>query len=223
MARIVAIVSGGLDSVVLAHHLVDQGNDLLMLSIDYGQRHRKEHEFARRTADRLNADYEVVDLRNIATMLPGYSLTDSKVDVPDQHYTAPGSVNVVPNRNVILLSVAFGRAAAEKADKVAIGTVAGDDATAPDCSRAFIDAFNTMERVATAGYAPEGLEVVAPFIDMPKHEVINVGERLGVPWQETWSCFNNYESQCGLCAACQDRRLAFQKSDVSDPTQYRSA
>ncbi|MFE7271054.1 7-cyano-7-deazaguanine synthase [Streptomyces sp. NPDC057623] len=223
MARIVAIVSGGLDSVVLAHELVDQGNDLLMLSIDYGQRHRKEHEFAQRTADRLSADYEVVDLRNIATMLPGYSLTDSSVDVPDQHYTAPGSVNVVPNRNVILLSVAFGRAAAEKADKVAIGTVAGDDATAPDCSRAFIDAFNTMERVATAGYAPEGLEVVAPFIDMPKHEVINLGERLGVPWQETWSCFNNYDLQCGLCAACQDRQLAFQKSDVSDPTQYRSA
>ncbi len=223
MARIVAIVSGGLDSVVLAHELVDQGNDLLMLSIDYGQRHRKEHEFAQRTADRLSADYEVVDLRNIATMLPGYSLTDNRVDVPDQHYTAPGSVNVVPNRNVILLSVAFGRAAAEKADKVAIGTVAGDDATAPDCSRAFIDAFNTMERVATAGYAPEGLEVVAPFIDMPKHEVINLGERLGVPWQETWSCFNNYDLQCGLCAACQDRQLAFQKSDVSDPTQYRSA
>ncbi|MFJ7272725.1 7-cyano-7-deazaguanine synthase [Streptomyces sp. NPDC099050] len=222
MARIVATVSGGLDSVVLAHHLVDQGHDLLMLSIDYGQRHRKEHEFAERTAVRLEADYEVVDLRNIATMLPGYSLTDSNVDVPDQHYTAPGSVNVVPNRNVILLSVAFGRAAAEKADKVAIGTVAGDDTTAPDCSREFIDAFNAMERVATAGYAPAELQVIAPFIDVAKSEVINLGDRLGVRWAETWSCFNGYDVQCGLCAACQDRRLAFEKSDVSDPTEYRN-
>jgi 7-cyano-7-deazaguanine synthase len=193
-----------------------------MLSIDYGQRNRKEHEFAKRAADRLGADYEVVDLHNIATLLPGYSLTDSGVDVPDQHYTAPGSVNVVPNRNVILLSVAFGRAVAEKADKVAIGTVAGDDATAPDCSSAFIDAFNAMERVATAGYAAVGLQVIAPFVDMPKHEVINLGQRLGVPLHETWTCFNNYDVQCGLCAACQDRRLAFQKSGMSDPTLYRS-
>lgn len=221
MARVVAVVSGGLDSVVLAHHLHQEGHELQLLSIDYGQRHRKEHEYAALAARRTGASHDVLDLPNIASALPGYSLTDSSVDVPDQHYTAPGSVNVVPNRNVILFSLAYGRAAAVKADQVAVGTVKGDDATAPDCSAEFIASFNAMERIATAGYAPAHLEVVAPFIDMTKGDVIRRGQQLGVDFTETWTCFKGQEIHCGVCAACQDRRLAFRAAEVADPTVYQ--
>ncbi|MDJ1134777.1 7-cyano-7-deazaguanine synthase [Streptomyces iconiensis] len=216
----IAIVSGGLDSVALAYHLHSQGHDLRMLSVDYGQRHRKEHAYAELAAKRLSVPHETVDLRGIAGLLPGYSLTDDEVGVPDQHYTAPGSVNVVPNRNVILLSVAYAAAAAVDADQVAMGSVAEDAVTGSDCSPAFIESFNAMERIACAGYAPEQLSVVAPFITWPKHEVIKRGEELGVPWQETWSCFKGREEQCGVCAACHDRRQAFVLADVHDPTVY---
>lgn len=220
MDRTVAVVSGGIDSVVLAHHLHAEGHQLSLLSIDYGQRHRKEHEFARRTAERLKSPHEVADLRAIGTLLPGNALTDSEVGVPDHGGEVSGVVNVVPNRNVILLSVAFAKATAENADNVAIGTVAGDADTGPDCSPAFLSAFNAMERVACAGFAPENLAVVAPFIEMPKHEVIRLGQALGVPWQETWSCFRGGVEQCGVCATCYDRRTSFEKAEVHDPTVY---
>ncbi|APS23949.1 exsB protein [Streptomyces sp. Tue 6075] len=220
VARVIAIVSGGLDSVVLAHHLHAEGHEVHLLSIDYGQRHRKEHDYARIAADRIGAVHEIVDLSNVASMLPGYSLTDSQVDVPDQHYTAPGSVNVVPNRNVILLSVAYGKAAAVKADQVAIGALAGDASTAPDCSAEFISSFNAMEKIACAGYAPAHLEVVAPFIDLHKHDVIRLGEKLGVDWTETWSCFKGTEVHCGTCAACVDRIQAFERAETTDTTVY---
>jgi 7-cyano-7-deazaguanine synthase len=130
---------------------------------------------------------------------------------------------VVPNRNVILFSVAFGRAAAVKADQVAVGTIAGDDATAPDCSAEFIASFNAMEKIATAGYAPPHLEVVAPFISMTKGEVIRRGMELGVDFTETWSCFKGQEIHCGVCAACEDRRLAFAAAETTDPTPYRGS
>lgn len=220
MARVIAIVSGGLDSVVLAHHLHAEGHEVQLLSIDYGQRHRKEHDYARLVAGYIGAEHEILDLGNVAAILPGYSLTDSQVDVPDQHYTAPGSVNVVPNRNVILLSVAYGKAAAVRADQVAIGALAGDGDTAPDGSAEFISAFNSMEKVACAGYAPAHLEVVAPFIDLHKHDVIRLGEKLGVDWTETWSCFKGAEVHCGTCAACVDRMQAFERAKVTDPTVY---
>ncbi|MEU8870162.1 7-cyano-7-deazaguanine synthase [Streptomyces javensis] len=220
MARIIAIVSGGLDSVVLAYHLQAQGHDLRMLSVDYGQRHRKEHDYAELAAKRLSTPHDVLDLRQMATLLPGYSLTDDQVDVPDRYYTAPGSVNVIPNRNVILLSVAYAAAAAARADQVAIGTVAGDSPAASDCSPEFIASFNAMEVIACADYAPEGLRVVAPFVELPKHEVIRLGEELKVPWQETWSCYKGLAEQCGTCGACQDRRKAFDLAGVPDPTVY---
>ncbi|WP_378733267.1 7-cyano-7-deazaguanine synthase [Nocardia brasiliensis] len=222
MARIIAVVSGGLDSIVLAYHLHCEGHDLYLLSIDYGQRHRKEHDFAALAARKTGAAHDVLKLADIATALPGYSLTDPSVDVPDQHYTLPGSVNVVPNRNVILFSVAYGRAAAIKADQVAVGAIAGDDATAPDSSAEFIAAFNAMEKIATAGYVPPHLEVVAPFINMTKNEVILRGQQLGVNFAETWSCFKGQEVHCGVCAACQDRRIAFAVAQVTDPTVYQN-
>ncbi|GGL84873.1 7-cyano-7-deazaguanine synthase [Streptomyces anthocyanicus] len=221
MARVVAVVSGGLDSVVLAYHLHQEGHDLQLLSINYGQRHRKEHDFASLAARRIGALHDELDLSNLSAALPGYSLTDPSVEVPDQHYTQPGSVNVVPNRNVILFSVAFGHAAALRADQVAVGAIAGDDATAPDCSAKFIASFNAMEEIATAGYAPPHLRVVAPFIRMTKGDVILRGQELGVDFSETWSCFKGQEVQCGVCAACEDRRLAFSAAGVVDPTLYK--
>ena len=112
--KAVAIVSGGMDSVTLAYYLAGQGRALHLLAFDYGQRHRRELDYARRTADDLGAAFDVVNLSGIGALLKGSALTDLSVAVPDGHYAAPAmAVTVVPNRNAIMLSVAVGVAVAE--------------------------------------------------------------------------------------------------------------
>src|SRR5512135_687660 len=108
MPRAIAIVSGGLDSVTLAYLLHAEGYELHLLSFDYGQRHKKELEFARLNAKHLGAGYDTIDLSGISVLLKGSALTDEKVTVPDGHYAASNmSVTVVPNRNAIMLAVGF--------------------------------------------------------------------------------------------------------------------
>ncbi|MCQ4040527.1 7-cyano-7-deazaguanine synthase QueC [Streptantibioticus rubrisoli] len=219
MPRTVVLFSGGVESTVVAHQLRRQGHELRLLAIDYGQRHRREHESARLTADRLGASMRVVDLQGLGGLLPGNSLTDRRVEVPDYDPAVRSREFVVPNRNAILLTVAVAAAVAEQADQVAIGSIAGDAETG-DCTREFVAAFNAMEGVATAEFVPDGLSVVAPLVSMQKSDVIHLGESLGVRWEDTWSCFRGEEKQCGTCATCHDRRRAFRRAGVQDPTEY---
>ena len=140
MSRAIAIVSGGLDSVTLAYLLHAEGYELHLLSFDYGQRHKKELAFAELCAKRLRADFDVVDLSSITRFLKGSALTDA-IPVPDGHYAAPNmAITVVPNRNAMMLSVAYAVAVAEQAPVVAIGVHAGDHFIYPDCRPAFITA-----------------------------------------------------------------------------------
>ena len=123
----VLIVSGGMDSVTLAHKYHDDGFGLVLLSFDYGQRHKKELDSARRCAERLGGVHHVVDLSNITKLLPGSSLTDDAVAVPEGHYAAETmKATVVPNRNAIMLAVAWAHAVAIGADVVAFGAHGGD-------------------------------------------------------------------------------------------------
>src|SRR5438270_13997845 len=129
MTRAIAIVSGGLDSVTLAYLLHAEGYELHLLSFDYGQRHKKEIAFAELCAKRLSADFDVVDLSSITRFLKGSALTDA-IPVPDGHYAAPHmAITVVPNRNAMMLSVAYAVAVAEQAQVVSIG----DHFIYPDC------------------------------------------------------------------------------------------
>ena len=221
MDKVVAIVSGGMDSVTLAHRLHADGHELFLLSIDYGQRHVKEHRFAAATAQRLGVRHEVADLSPVARFLTGSSLTDRDIDVPEQSWSEFGqSPNIVPNRNALLLSVAFAVAVAERADAVAIGTVANDHSSVPDSTPEFLDAFIAMERLATAGHASPKLDLLAPFSGVNKSGLVRIGEDLGVPWIETWSCFRGATRHCGRCAACTERRAAFADTGITDPTHY---
>src|SRR5690348_5412407 len=147
MPRAIAIVSGGLDSVTLAYLLHAEGYDLHLISFDYGQRHKKELAFAERCAKRLGATCDVIDLSSITRFLKGSALTDA-IPVPDGHYAAPTmAITVVPNRNAMMLSVAYAVAVTEQAQVVAIGVHAGDRFIYPDCRPEFITAFETMQRL----------------------------------------------------------------------------
>lgn len=219
--RAIAIVSGGMDSVTLAHVLKVEGYALHLLSFDYGQRHSKELEYAKRCAVDLGAWHTVVDLCSILPLLAGSALTDD-LPVPDGHYAAENMrVTVVPNRNAVMLAIAYAAAVSEQADIVATGVHSGDHFIYPDCRPEFVQAFDAMERLATRGYAAPGLRLYAPFVAMTKADIVRRGAVLGVDYSATWSCYKGGAVHCGTCGTCVERKEAFALAGVSDPTIYQ--
>lgn len=218
--KAIAIVSGGLDSVTLAYLLKSEGYDLHLLSFNYGQRHKKELDYARKCAERLGAQHDIIDLSAVTPFLKGSSLTDT-IDVPEGHYAAPNmAVTVVANRNAMMLSIAYAVAVAEGAEVVATGVHAGDHPIYPDCRPTFIAAFDEMERIATEGYSHPGLRLVAPFVNIGKHDIVKLGAELGVPYEDTWSCYKGGNKHCAHCGTCVERVEAFKLAGVTDPTEY---
>ena len=221
--RAVTIVSGGMDSVTLAYLMASERFSLHLLSFDYGQRHRRELEYAELCAERLDAEFDVVDISGVGRLLGGSALTDD-VPVPHGHYAASNmAVTVVPNRNAILLSIAYGVAVAEGAEVVATGVHTGDHFVYPDCRPDFIQAFDAMQKKAVEGLRDESLRLYAPFVEWTKADIVTAGVKLSVPYADTWSCYEGGELHCGECGTCVERREAFQLAGAKDPTVYRSA
>jgi len=216
--KAIVICSGGLDSVTLAYKIAHEHELKQLISFDYGQRHKKETAYAARCAKDLGVDLSIVDITTIGALLTGSALTDD-VDVPDGHYAEDSmKTTVVPNRNAIMLSIAFGAAAAQNCDCVATAVHGGDHFIYPDCRPDFINAFNTMQKHALDGYAD--VQLYAPFVNIPKDGIVTVGTELNVPYADTWSCYKGGEVHCGRCGTCVERREAFHLAGVSDPTVY---
>lgn len=214
----VVVCSGGLDSVTLAHRVAKENELDSLISFDYGQTHEKELGFAAACAERLKVGHRIVDLRDVGSVLTGSALTGG-VEVPDGHYAEQNMrVTVVPNRNAIMLSVAFGYAAARNCDAVATAVHGGDHFIYPDCRPQFIDAFAQMQRLALDGYAQ--IDLFAPYVNKSKADIVTDGTRLGVPFQHTWSCYKGGTLHCGRCGTCVERREAFDLAGVKDPTEY---
>ena len=205
------VCSGGLDSVTLAHKVAVEQRLIHLVSFDYGQRHRKELEFARACAARLGVAHDVVDITDIGRRLTGSALTDGAA-VPDGHYAEETMrLTVVPNRNAIMLSVAFGVAMVAQADAVAAAVHGGDHFIYPDCRPWFVEAFATMQRLALDGLAQ--IAFATSFLRQSKADIVREGARLGVPFAETWR-------HCGRCGTCVERREAFHLAGLDDPTVY---
>jgi 7-cyano-7-deazaguanine synthase len=220
MPKAVAIVSGGIDSVTLAYVLRAQNYDLHLLAFNYGQRHVKELNYARLCAERLNAAFDLIDLSSFGRLLKGSALTDD-IPVPHGHYAAPTmAITIVPNRNAIMLALAYGVAVAENAEIVATGVHAGDHFVYPDCRPAFIESFDTMQCLAVEGCGNPDLRLQAPFVNIAKHDIVAIGAQHGVPFADTWSCYEGGEVHCGRCGTCVERIEAFQLAGVPDATAY---
>lgn len=218
---VVAVVSGGLDSVTMAHDLASQGYTLHLLAFDYGQRHRKELQFALQCAHDLNAGFDCVDLTSVTRLLGGCALTDLSLPVPHGHYADDNmKITVVPNRNAIFLTVAYGAAVAKHAVAVAAGMHAGDHAVYPDCRPEFASAFESMQRVAVEGFGHPQLQLLTPYLHFDKAGIVARGAALHVPFDRTWSCYEGGELHCGRCGTCVERREAFTLAAVPDPTPY---
>jgi 7-cyano-7-deazaguanine synthase len=219
--KTIVICSGGLDSVSLAHRIAGEQTLIGLLSFDYGQRHRKELDYAAACAKRLGVPHQIIDIRPIGSHLTGSALTDN-IDVPDGHYAEETmKATVVPNRNAIMLAIAFGLAAAQKADAVAVAVHGGDHFIYPDCRPGFIDAFQTMQDAALDGYASVKLQ--APYVNATKADIVTDGAKHGTPFAETWSCYKGGARHCGRCGTCVERREAFHLAGVADPTEYEDA
>lgn len=220
--KIIVICSGGLDSVTLAHFVAAEHKLIGLISFDYGQRHRKEIDFAGECAERLGTKHLIVDISPIGALLSGSALTQGDVAVPDGHYAEDTmKITVVPNRNAIMLAIAYGIGAARGAEAVAAAVHSGDHFIYPDCRPAFIEAFQTMQHHALEGLAEITLHT--PFVTRSKADIVAAGNALGVPFARTWSCYKGGDRHCGRCGTCVERQEAFAIAGVADPTEYEDS
>lgn len=220
MAKAVVVCSGGIDSVTLAYHVAQtvRPYNLALISFDYGQKHAKELLYAEAIAERLGAAWHFVDLTSVTPLLTS-ALTTTGAVIPEGHYADENmKATVVPNRNAIMLSIAFGLAASMGAEAVYAGFHAGDHPIYPDCRAEFANAFETMERIALEGIA--SVSLITPFIASTKANIVSHGHQLEVPFVDTWSCYVGGELHCGKCGTCVERKIAFRDAGVIDPTMY---
>ena len=217
--KIVVVLSGGMDSATLLYHFAADGHEIKTISFNYGQRHAKEIEAAARLSGLKGAEHRVADLRAINPLLGENSLSGRTVEVPEGHYEEESmKLTVVPNRNMIMLSVAIGWAISLEFDAVAFGAHSGDHAIYPDCRPEFADA---MQRAAAlCDWRP--IHLLRPFVHMDKGDIARRGHELGVPYHLTWTCYKGGDRHCGKCGACRERIEAFAKHGLADRTVYES-
>ncbi len=223
LRKAVVLVSGGMDSAVTIALAREQGYQVHALSVAYGQRHNSELAASERVSRMLGAvEHKTVsvDLRSI-----GGSALTADIDVPLD--TAEGDSHIpatyVPARNTIMLSIALGWAEVLGSSDIWCGVNAVDYSGYPDCRPAFIEAFETLANVATkAGVEGAGIRIHAPLMHMGKADIAREGQRLGVDFSATVSCYNADADgrACGHCDACRLRAQGFREAGLPDPTRY---
>lgn len=224
--NIILSFSGGLDSTCLLLKLLADGDQVRCLSVDYGQRHRKELDAAHNICVVMGVEHKIVDLSSVAQLMAGSSQTDKSVPVPHGRYDDEVMrITVVPNRNAILLSVAGAWAVSTKSDAIAYAAHKGDISCYPDCREEFVRPLT--EAFEHADWHKFTIE--RPFIHMSKGEIAVAGleaERKLCGEHVTsncsvlalsWTCYEGGDQPCGLCGACTERREAFEFAGVHDP------
>ncbi len=216
MTKAVVILSGGMDSAVLLYWAKSEGYEPYTLSFDYGQRHKKEIGFAAYLSEKVGCDWQLANLGPIRDLLGSSSLTSDR-EVPQGHYAEENmKATVVPNRNMIMLSIASGYAQVVGAECVFFGGHSGDHPIYPDCRPEFILALD--KAVELGNYNAPAIR--GPFLQKTKADIVKIGANLGVDFEDTWSCYEGQTSHCGLCGTCCERREAFELAGVFDPTSY---
>ena len=225
--KALVLFSGGLDSSVCLGLAVKEygANDVLALSIFYGQKHKKEMEASEKVAAFYGVRRITLDLGEIFKGSNCTLLEGAAEEIPHEEYseqlakTNGAPVNTyVPYRNGLFLSSAASVALSNGCEVIYYGAHADDSAgnAYPDTSIEFNNS------IADAIYIGSGnvLKVIAPFINKSKAQVVATGLRIGVPFELTWSCYEGHEKSCGVCGTCRDRLRAFKENGIVDPIEY---
>lgn len=248
-SKAVVVLSGGLDSSTLAHFVAGQGYEVYGISFNYGQRHSRELRSAclvmnhlRGTEGHYNPSHQAVhatiDLRQAGVDLlfegSGSSLVTDE-DVPDGHYAEENmKKTVVPNRNMIMLSIAAAWAISLNAEGVWTGVHAGDHFIYPDCREEFLYPLNAAIVRGNAGFGPifdynKDSAVVpqqfvhTPFLLSSKDDIAQMAFDLNVDIANTWSCYKGGDKHCGRCGTCVERQEAIASTGNEDPTEYEDS
>lgn len=222
---IVVVLSGGLDSTVALFRTRYEypHYDLRTISFNYGQRHNKELEFAKIQSNQVGAlSHHEVNLTSLIGVLSesGSSLVSS-TDVPDGHYAEESmKATVVPNRNMIMASIAAGYAVSIGAVGIVLGVHGGDHFIYPDCRPPFFDSLATTIRAGNLGFIDGGFFIYTPYIFNTKNDIALDAFRFGVDIMYTWSCYKGEKNHCGRCGTCVERLEAIASTGKHDPTPY---
>jgi len=202
----IIILSGGMDSSTLLYFMKKTKYQVKALSFDYNQRHKIELQYASKFCKELKVEHKIIDLKNITPLICNSSLTSS-IKVPEGHYQSESmKKTVVPNRNMIMLSIAIGWAENLKYQSVAIANHAGDHHIYPDCRSGFIQALSTTSQLGTYNH----ISLYAPFTEMTKGDIAILGLKMGIDYSKTYTCYNGLKIPCGKCGSCNERKEALE-------------
>jgi 7-cyano-7-deazaguanine synthase len=228
MEKTVLIYSGGLDSTTLLYYLLHKNYHVALLTFDYDQRHKKEILAAQKTVNFLMTKdfqknitgHKIIDISSINSLIGGSSLTSDEISVPHGHYADENmKLTVVPNRNMIFLSLAIGYAVSINASSVSYAAHSGDHAIYPDCRPDFVEKIKQVANIANY----QSIDILTPFLNMTKGEIVKkgVGFKFPVDYSKTWTCYEGKEKPCGKCGACVERLEAFEYAGIKDPLDYK--
>ncbi len=221
--KAVVLMSGGLDSTTALAIAMEQGYDCWPLSFDYGQRHKTELIAASNIVKHFKLKHHKV-LKLDLTQIGGSALTDKNISVPDTMQEGI-PITYVPARNTIFLSYALGYAETIQSQTIFLGVNAVDYSGYPDCRPEYIQAFEDMANLATkASVEGQRFDIQTPLINLTKSEIIQQGDKLGVDYSLTISCYQADENglACGVCDSCRYRKQGFENAGIPDPTNYKS-
>ncbi|MEO7001158.1 MAG: 7-cyano-7-deazaguanine synthase QueC [Ktedonobacterales bacterium] len=221
----IVLLSGGLDSSTTLAIAASEDYALYAISFRYGQRHARELQAAQALARHYGVrDHKIVDID--LRLFGGSALTSDEIAVPhgrsEAEIGAGIPVTYVPARNLIFLSLATAYAEVVGADDIFLGINVQDSSGYPDCRPEFLDAFARTATIATKAGTEDRrtLHYHAPLIEMSKADIVREGTRLGVPWEQTWSCYEGGKRACGTCDSCQLRLKGFAEAGMRDPLPY---
>jgi len=198
--KAVILLSGGLDSTTLLYYIISKGFTAYPLVISYGQRHQKEILSAKNISELLGLEKKQIDLN---PDIFGVNALTGGQDIPLEGYNAANmALTVVPNRNMVFLSMAASYAVSIGAEMICYAAHSGDHALYKDCTVEFVSLMGKVIRYTN------GVELYAPFIKLTKIDIAEIGRELGVPFELTWSCYQGGDEPCGVCATCRERAAA---------------
>jgi 7-cyano-7-deazaguanine synthase len=219
MSKAVVVYSGGMDSTVLLYHAFKKYDEIYALTFDYNQRHKKEIEVAMSICHPKLKDHKLIDLKFFRELVPSSALTSDNIDVPKMKdiIGEAQSTAYVPNRNMMMISIACSYAEAIDVSNVYYGAVAVDNLSGYwDCTEFFVEGINNL----LALNRMNRIQLHAPLLFKTKKDIIEMGIELGVQFEHTWTCYEGKSISCGICPSCSARLGGWIKAGYIDPLPY---